>query len=187
MDVFVEAEIVQPLKACVSGKKEEITPGSVLPIRLIFSLLSFPGILVVSKVEPTGLGGSLNVWFMCSGCEKRSLMFQRSAFVEGSKRTVIGLALAVVFFLFGHRLANFNRTLRQYLGILCITKNRYYDVIKLAYPHLKNILDEMCKEEKKTCKNYHKINWVAGHELSLLLMSVKRCFLYLVWFPDSLY
>ena len=68
----------------------------------IFSLLSFPGILVVSKVEPTGLGGSLNVWFMCSGCEKRSLMFQGSAFVEGSKRTVIGLALAVAFFLSGH-------------------------------------------------------------------------------------
>ena len=42
---------------------------------VMFSLLSFPGILVVSKVEPTGLGGSLNVWFMCSGCEKRSLMF----------------------------------------------------------------------------------------------------------------
>ena len=29
----------------------------------------------------------------------------------------------------------------------------------------------MCEEEKKkTCKNYHKINWVAGHELLLLLM-----------------
>ena len=26
------------------------------------------------------------------------------------------------------------------------------------------------KKEKKTCKNYHKMNWVAGHELSLLLM-----------------
>lgn len=137
---------------------------------VIFSLLSFPGILVVSKVEPTGLGGSLNVWFLCSGCEKRSLMFQGSAFVEGSKRTVIGLALAVAFFLSGHGFANVNRTLRQYLGISCISKNIYYDVIKLAYPHIKDILDEMCEEGKKTCKNYHMINWVAGHELLLLLM-----------------
>ena len=31
-----------------------------------------PRCLVVSKVEPTGVGGSLNVTFMCSGCEKRS-------------------------------------------------------------------------------------------------------------------
>ena len=44
--------------------------------------------------------------------------------------------------------ANFNTTLRQYLGISCISKNRY-DVIKLAYPHIKDILDEMCEEEKK--------------------------------------
>lgn len=58
---------------------------------VIFSLLSFPGILVVSKVGPTGLGGGLNVWFMCSGCEKRSLMFQGSACVEGSKRIVVYL------------------------------------------------------------------------------------------------
>ena len=125
---------------------------------VIFSLLSFPGILVVSKVEPTGPGGSLNVWFMCSGCEKRSLMFQGSAFLEGSKRTVIGLDLAVAFFLSGHGFPNFHRTLRQYLGISCMSKNRYYDVIKLAYPLIKDILDEMCEEEKKTCKNYHKIN-----------------------------
>ena len=113
---------------------------------------------------------SLNVWFMCGGCEKRSLMFQGSTFVEGSKRTVIGLALAEAFFLSSHGFANFNRTLRQYLGISCISRNRYYDVIKLAYSHIKDILDEMCKEEKKKCKNYHKINWVAGHELLLLLM-----------------
>ena len=92
---------------------------------------------------------SLNVWFMCGGCEKRSLMFQGSTFVEGSKRTVIGLALAEAFFLSSHGFANFNRTLRQYLGISCISRNRYYDVIKLAYSHIKDILDEMCKEEKK--------------------------------------
>ena len=103
---------------------------------------------MIFKVEPTGLGGSLNVWFMCSGCEKRSLMFQGSALVEGSKRTEVGLTLALSFFLSVHGFANFNRTLRQYLGILCISKNRY-DVIKLAYPHLKDILDEMCEEGKK--------------------------------------
>lgn len=39
---------------------------------VVFSLLSFQGVLVVSKVEPTDVGGSLNVSFMCGGCEKRS-------------------------------------------------------------------------------------------------------------------
>ena len=76
-------------------------------------------------------------------------MFQGSGLAEGSKRRVVGLALALAFFLSGHGFANFNRTLRQYLGTSCISKNRYYDVIKLAYPHIKDILDEMCEEEKK--------------------------------------
>ena len=52
---------------------------------------------MVSKIEPTGLGESLNVSFTCNGCEKWSLVYQGSPFVEGSKRTVVGLALAVGF------------------------------------------------------------------------------------------
>ena len=94
----------------------------------------------MTKVEPTGLGGTINVHFQCNGCEVCSLAFQGSSLVEGSKRTVVGLALGVAFFLTGHGFANFERTLKQYLGILCITKNRFYDVIKLVHPHLKDTL-----------------------------------------------
>ena len=83
----------------------------------------------------------------------RSVSFQGSSFVEGSKRTVVGLALGVAFFLTGHGFANFERTLKQCLGISCISKNRYYDIIKLAYPHLKAILDGMCDEEKEKLKS----------------------------------
>lgn len=104
---------------------------------------------MVSKIELTGLGGSLNASFTCSGCEKRSLVYQGSAFVEGSKRTVVGLALAVGFSLSGHGFGRFDRTLRKYLGISCITKNRYHDVIKLVYPNIKANRHEMCEEKKK--------------------------------------
>ena len=45
------------------------------------------------KVEPTGLGGSMNVVFACNGCELRTVNFHGSALVESSKRTVVGLAL----------------------------------------------------------------------------------------------
>ena len=64
---------------------------------------------MVSKIEPTGLGRSLNVFFTCSGCDKLSLAFQGSAVIEGSKRTVVGLALTVGFFLSGHGFANFDK------------------------------------------------------------------------------
>ena len=90
--------------------------------------------------------------------------------MEGSKEMVIGLASAVACFPVWSGFANFNGTLRQYLGISCISKNRYYEVIKLPYPHMKDILVRCVKMKKKTEKNYHKMNWVAGHKLSLLLM-----------------
>ena len=107
------------------------------------------GILVPSKVEPSGTGGTLNVTFSCSGCDKRIVNFRGSALVEGSKRTVVGLALPVAFFVTGHGYAKFSKTLRQCLGISCISKNPSYEVIKLVYPHITGILDGMCEEEKK--------------------------------------
>lgn len=39
---------------------------------------------------------------------------------------VVGLALAVAFFITGHGYVKFSRTLRQCLGISCISKNPYY-------------------------------------------------------------
>ena len=62
---------------------------------------------------------------------------------------MVGLALAVAFFITGHGYAKFARTLRQCLGISCISKNRYYETIKLVYPEITDILDGMCDEEKK--------------------------------------
>ena len=102
-----------------------------------------------TKVEPNGNGGTLNVISSSNGCHHRIVNFRGAALVEGPKRTVVGLALAVAFFVTGHGYAKFSRTLRQCLGIACISKNPYYEVIKLVYPHISDILNEMCEEEKE--------------------------------------
>lgn len=117
--------------------------------RLYFVIFVCTGILVVSKVEPVGLGGSMNVVFCCNSCELQTVNFQGSALVEGSKGTVVGLALAVSFFITGHGYVKFARTLRQCLGISCISKNRYYETIKLIYPAITDILNRICEEEKE--------------------------------------
>ena len=39
----------------------------------------------------------MNVVFVCNGCTSRTVKFCGSALVEGSKRTVVGLALALAF------------------------------------------------------------------------------------------
>ena len=107
---------------------------------------------MVTKVEPTGLGGTLNVTFLCNGCQLRSENFNGSALVEGSRRTVVGLALAVAFFITGHGYAKFSRVLRQCLGISCISNNPYFEAIKLVYPHVTDILNGMCEEEKNNMR-----------------------------------
>lgn len=42
--------------------------------------------------------------------------------------------------------------LKQFLRISCVSKNRYCDIVKLVYPHITAILDEMCEEEKNRMK-----------------------------------
>ena len=56
------------------------------------------------------------------------------------------------FFISGHGFAKFDRTLRQFLGISCLSKNRYYEVIKLIYPCITDILDGMCDKGKGCMK-----------------------------------
>lgn len=106
------------------------------------------GILAAAKVEPTGLGGSVNVAFICNWCESRTVNVCGSVFVEGSKRTVVGLALAVPFFNTGHSYVKLSKTLRQCLGISCISKNPYYEAIKLVFPHNTYILNEMLRRKR---------------------------------------
>ena len=94
----------------------------------------------------------MNVVFACNGCELRTVNFHGSALVESSKRTVVRLALAVAFFITGHGYAKFSKTLRQCLGISCISKNPYYETIKLVYPKVTDILNGMCNAEKERMK-----------------------------------
>lgn len=72
-----------------------------------------------------------------------------SVHAEGSKQTVVGLALAVAFIISGHGFAKFNKTLNQYLGISALSKQQYYEVIQLMYPHITGILNQMCEDKAR--------------------------------------
>ena len=104
------------------------------------------------EIRSTGLGGSMNICFACNSCKLRTVNFQGSALVEGTKRTVVGMALAVAFVITGHGFAKFDKALHKSLGISVSLKNRYYEVIKLIYPHVTDILDEMCFDKKEHMK-----------------------------------
>ena len=62
--------------------------------------------------------------------------------VEASRRTVVGLALAVAFIVSQHGFAKFHRTLNQCLGIQAISKSRFFEVVKLiGRAHANNLKD----------------------------------------------
>ena len=115
--------------------------------------------LVATRVESTGLGGSMNILFVCNNCKLRKANFQGSALVEGSKRAVIGLALAVASQ--SLQASQSSTEHKQCLGISALSKNRYYDVMKTTYPVIADILNEMCEEEKERMRHLPEEEW--GH------------------------
>ena len=71
----------------------------------------FQDTLILAKVEPTGLGGSMSICFAGNSCKLRTVNFQGSALVEGSKRTmIVGMSLDVAFVTtLGHGFAKFDK------------------------------------------------------------------------------
>lgn len=79
-----------------------------------------------------------SIHFVCNGCMSRSINFKGSSLVESSQRTVVGL--------------------NQCLGIPALSKYRFYEVIKLMYPHIHDILSEMYNAAKEQVKNIDNSN-----------------------------
>ena len=93
-----------------------------------------------------GLGGGLKVEIACNGCKIRRLTFDSSPMIESSRRTVVSLALQVAFYASGCTHAQYYRILKQSLGVQAVTCKPYYEMIKLVFPHVGDMIDEMCTE-----------------------------------------
>ena len=68
--------------------------------------------------------------------------------VEGQRRHVTSLAACVAFICAGQTFAVYDKVLGKYLGMNSLTKNNFYEVIKLMHPVVKEILDEMTEAAK---------------------------------------
>ena len=64
----------------------------------------------------------------------------------------MSLALSLAFFISGHGYASYRKTLGRGLGLGILSDKLFLDVIDLAFPHIKDILDDMCEEEKEYLK-----------------------------------
>ncbi|XP_070562223.1 uncharacterized protein [Ptychodera flava] len=110
------------------------------------------GILILVKVTTAGLGGSLKIDYSCNGCTGRNISFDSSIYIEGTRRTIVSLALHLAHFIAGNHFSDISKSLGVGLGIQVLSRPAFQGIIKLLYPHVKNVVDEMCDEARKDMK-----------------------------------
>ena len=107
------------------------------------------GTFVPIRAISEGLGGAIKIVIACNGCKMRSLTFDSSPLVESSCLTMVGLALQVAFYACGCTHMQYYCTLRQFLGVSAVTCKSFYDMIKLVYPCVLDMTQEMCDEARE--------------------------------------
>ena len=110
------------------------------------------GLLAPVSITLTGLGGSVEVQYDCTGCTQRRVSFSSSAHHEASKQTVLGLTLQVAFIAAGSNYAQYQKVLGHALGMFAVSPWQFYETLKCMYPHVKSMLDTQCELAKKAMK-----------------------------------
>ena len=90
--------------------------------------------------------------FSCNGCWQETINYQSSYLAQESRRQLVSLALSLAFFISGHGYGSYRKMMGRGLGLGVISDKPFLDVINLAFPHIRDILDEMCEQEKEYMK-----------------------------------
>lgn len=107
---------------------------------------------MLAASDKKGLGGAMKFLFRCNGCWIEEISYASSQLALDSRRQMVSLALCLSFFISGHGYAGYRKTLGKGLGIGIVTERPYLEVIDLALPYIKEILDEICEEGKNAMK-----------------------------------
>lgn len=68
------------------------------------------------------------------------------------RHTIVSLALCLGAFLSGIGFSGYHSLFGRYLGMAVVTQKAFNEIVRLAYPHIKDILDEICEEAKTEIK-----------------------------------
>lgn len=95
---------------------------------------------VISKA----LGGPPSVTYICDGCKLKGACFDTS-YVCGNI-SEISKAVQVVFIVSGCTHTTYYKALHHILGIEVVRLAAFLNTIKMMYPVVKTMVDEMCEE-----------------------------------------
>ena len=107
--------------------------------------------------------------FKCCGCWSTEVDYKSSELSLNSRRQIVSLALSLAFFISGHGYAGYRKTLGQGLGLVITSEKPLLEVIDIALPHIKAILDEMCDDAK------HQMKQLSSDQIGSLSRAVTCC------------
>ena len=110
------------------------------------------GKLVPVHVKFLGLGGCAEVKFSCSDCGERMINLVSSVELAFSQRMACSLAMQVALIASGCMHAQYDRILKQGLGISAVSASSFYDAFKLLHPIVGAMVSEMCEVAKNEMK-----------------------------------
>ena len=131
LNVFVET--INSVRCCV-------TPGC-------------NGILVPVSLQSKGLGGTVNISYVCNGCGISKVFFEGSLKNESLNTTEVGASIQVAFIISGCLYATYCKVLKLSLGLDTVSFSTFYSTIERMYPVVKQMVDEMYEEAKEEMMN----------------------------------
>lgn len=112
-----------------------------------------PGRLVAVQIDSKGQGGAISVRYCCNGCASKAAVFEASPKCALSDKAEIGLAVQVAFVVGGCMHSTYQCILKQALGMDAVSSTTFLSAIKLLYPIVTKMVDEMCEEGKEGMKS----------------------------------
>ena len=103
------------------------------------------GRLIPYHSKSCGLGGALQVTFVCNGCWVHSITFNSTLNLAETSRNVVSFALQVAHLISGKTYADYSNTLRC-LGIQGVSHATFFRSIRYIYPHVVELLNDQCQE-----------------------------------------
>ena len=91
--------------------------------------------------------------FHCNGCWKEEITYISSQLAAESRRHLVSLALSLSFFISGQGYASCRKALGKGLGLGVVSEKPFLEVVDLALPYIKEILEELCEDAKLQMKS----------------------------------
>ena len=102
--------------------------------------------------EDKGLGGAIKVMVTCHGCGNKIHYASSMVCLKETRRNCVSLALGLCFLIWGHGYPIYHKVLRLGLGMQTLAYKNFFNIIRIAHPVVKSILDEICEMGKSEMK-----------------------------------